>query len=93
MYDIFFFNANDKVMNIEPAILLMMHNLLRYPELSSNQLEFILSEMEKYEKIVGNDGRVRACVNYAFEHCQKVGVVKCVHRWMTLTFIGHMHRY
>jgi integrator complex subunit 3 len=76
MYDIFFFNQNDKVMNIEPAILLMMQNALRSPELTSAFLDFILIEIDKYEKVTGSEGKIKLAVQFAFEFCQKVGVVK-----------------
>lgn len=77
LYDIFFFNQNDKVMNIEPAILFLMHimNIGRLDQATHN-LEFILAEIEKYEKITGSEGKVRGCVTFAFEVCQKVGVSK-----------------
>jgi len=49
-YDwLFFVLATDNIMNIEPAMLLMMHSLSKYAGLTATLLEFLVLTMELYE--------------------------------------------
>lgn len=50
-YDWFFFTKTDNIMNIEPGILLMVHSIPKYADMTNSLLEFLFLSVENYDPI------------------------------------------
>jgi len=50
-YDWLFFTKTDNIMNIEPAILLMVHSIPKYVDMTHSLLEFLFLLVENYDPI------------------------------------------
>ncbi|KAK3118139.1 hypothetical protein QOZ80_9BG0694820 [Eleusine coracana subsp. coracana] len=73
-YDwLFFEEGRDSVMNIEPAILLMVNSVSQYTEITNMLLEFLFLLIENYD--VQRKEAIAPCVRRAFGVLVKKGVV------------------
>ncbi|KAG8088889.1 hypothetical protein GUJ93_ZPchr0011g27413 [Zizania palustris] len=73
-YDWLFFDEGEgNVMNIEPAMLLMVNSLSQYTDITNMLLEFLFLLVENYE--VQKKGVITECVKNAFGVLVKKGVV------------------
>ncbi|GAB2218417.1 hypothetical protein Droror1_Dr00001640 [Drosera rotundifolia] len=73
-YDWLFFDEGvDNIMNIEPAILLLVNSIPRYMDITHNLLEFLLSLVENYD--VERIGMIIKGVSSAFSILIKRGVI------------------
>ncbi|KAH6779352.1 embryo defective 2739 [Perilla frutescens var. hirtella] len=74
-YDWLFFNEKvDNVMNIEPAILLMVHSIPNYIELTNSLLEFLLILLDNYD--LERKEIVLRGISTAFHTLVRKGVIK-----------------
>ncbi|TVU26636.1 hypothetical protein EJB05_29190, partial [Eragrostis curvula] len=73
-YDwLFFEESMDSVMNIEPAMLLMVNSVSQYTEITNMLLEFLFLLIENYD--VRRNEAIAQCVRMAFGVLVKKGVV------------------
>jgi len=73
-YDwLFFYERVDNIMNIEPAILLMVHSILKYIDISRALVEFLLILLDKYD--VQHKSLIVKGVSLAFQFLVSKGVV------------------
>ncbi|MED6124719.1 hypothetical protein PIB30_061588 [Stylosanthes scabra] len=76
-YDWLFFDERvDNVMNIEPAILLMVHSVQKYIDITHNLLEFLLHLVDNYDVQVDNKGLIANGVSSALQLLAKKGVIQ-----------------
>jgi integrator complex subunit 3 len=74
-YDWLFFDERmDNIMNIEPAILLMVHSIPKYVEMTNTLLEFLLRLLDNYD-MEHKDIIVKGVVS-AFRFLQSKGVIQ-----------------
>ncbi|RYQ87149.1 hypothetical protein Ahy_B09g094623 [Arachis hypogaea] len=76
-YDWLFFDESvDSVMNIEPAILLMVHSIQKYIDITHNLLEFLLYLVDNYDVQVENKILIAKGVSSALQLLAKKGVIQ-----------------
>ncbi|XP_061363780.1 uncharacterized protein LOC133307307 [Gastrolobium bilobum] len=74
-YDWLFFDEGvDNIMNIEPAILLMVHSIPKYSDMTRTLLEFLLHLVDHYD--VEHKGIIVKGVSSAFQLLARKGVVQ-----------------
>jgi len=88
LYDFLFFprtTEDFKVMNVEPAVLLMFNSVKLSPLECSALLEFLFSSIDRMEKVVGKgaDVKVRDAIKNSFDMCIKVGMIRTMNPIMT----------
>jgi len=78
LIDFFFFEPTiDRLMNLEPAILLLVHSLKHDPAVSLSILEFIIWEAERYEAMdISLKGKIRPSITAAFNECLQKKVIR-----------------
>ncbi|XP_058753619.1 uncharacterized protein LOC131626798 isoform X1 [Vicia villosa] len=74
-YDWLFFNERvDNIMNIEPAILLMVHSIHQYVDMTNTLLEFLLLLVDNYD--MEHKDIVVKSVSSAFRFLESKGVIQ-----------------
>nr|KYP60665.1 Integrator complex subunit 3 isogeny [Cajanus cajan] len=74
-YDWLFFDESvDNIMNIEPAVLLMVHSIPQYIEITRGLLEFLLHLVDNYD--VERKGMIVKGVASAFQLLVRKGVIR-----------------
>lgn len=74
-YDwLFFYERVDNIMNIEPAILLMVHSIPKYIDMTHTLLEFLLLLLDNYD--VEHKGVIVKGVSSAFQLLVSKGVIQ-----------------
>ncbi|KAL4395842.1 uncharacterized protein [Arachis hypogaea] len=75
-YDwLYFYESVDSVMNIEPAILLMVHSIQKYIDITHNLLEFLLYLVDNFDVQVENKVLIAKGVSSALQLLAKKGVI------------------
>jgi hypothetical protein len=73
-YDWFFFDPKtDNIMNIEPAMLLMIHSIPKYVDITASLLEFLLAECDQFDAI--RPGEVQKGIHNSLRTILEKGVV------------------
>ncbi|KAL2324950.1 hypothetical protein Fmac_024008 [Flemingia macrophylla] len=76
-YDWLFFDERvDNIMNIEPAVLLMVHSIPQYIEITRGLLEFLLHLVDNYD--VERKGMIVKGVASAFQLLVRKGVIRSI---------------
>eukprot|EP00743_Colponemidia_sp_Colp-15_P009348 GILK01010219.1.p1 GENE.GILK01010219.1~~GILK01010219.1.p1 ORF type:complete len:1151 (-),score=163.04 GILK01010219.1:154-3606(-) len=76
-YDwLFFQSKTDNLMNLEPGMLLMIHSLPKYADITNELLEFLVLAASSYDP--PNQLRIRKNVHQAFKILQQRGVVNAL---------------
>lgn len=74
-YDWLFFNEKvDNIMNIEPALLLMVHSVAKYTDITNSLLEFLFLLLDNYD--LERKEIIRRGVSTAFHTLLRKGVVE-----------------
>lgn len=71
LYDWLFFNrSKDNVMNLEPGMLLIIHSIRKYSEITLSLVEFLLLQAKHYDAS-DTEGKVRNGITTSLEMCIK----------------------
>ncbi|KAL3534563.1 hypothetical protein ACH5RR_003024 [Cinchona calisaya] len=90
-YDWLFFNEKvDNIMNIEPAMLLMVHSIPKYVDVTHTLLEFLLILVENYD-IERKDLIVKG-VSSAFVLLVRKGVVQSLDALICFDMLSPLHK-
>lgn len=74
-YDWLFFHEEvDNIMNIEPAMLLMINSIPKYVDMTESLLEFLFLLMDHYD--IGKKDLIGRCISSALDVLQRKGVVQ-----------------
>ncbi|KAJ0412756.1 hypothetical protein ATCC90586_002386 [Pythium insidiosum] len=78
-FDYLYFKPSDNIMNVEPAMLLMVKSLKSHPQMTLAMIQFLVFAVEKFASSPTNKQHMHKGVSTAFTMLLKLGVVQSIH--------------
>ncbi|GLE09366.1 hypothetical protein PINS_up020975, partial [Pythium insidiosum] len=78
-FDYLYFKPSDNIMNVEPAMLLMVKSLKSHPQMTLAMIQFLVFAVEKFASSATNKVHMQKGVSTAFTMLLKLGVVQSIH--------------
>ncbi|TMW62991.1 hypothetical protein Poli38472_005609 [Pythium oligandrum] len=78
-FDYLYFKQSDNIMNVEPAMLLMVKSLKSHPQMTLAMIQFLVFAVEKFASSATNKQLMQKGVSTAFAMILKLGVVPSIH--------------